>query len=286
MASYLPLFNIQAEHGFFADNRCRVLNFVSTPVTDRIMENAGLLTRKKTNGISVFYDEDRHDALYQYATNPAEPLVFAFKALTDDSLFWNYTQPPVYKLGSLLYFDNTNTSSGADGRLRLHAGDFVGGADFEHQQSGGVNVVTRLHPDLMTPVFGVNINVSEKDFDQSPLEPKSYHISFQARQTYWKYYLLGDMANEDFYVTDQDDNVEFEVEGESWLGNNRTALAIRSKTLLMMQERSQYRFQLRDKNSGGGRVLIRRLPVASAASVSQEIIEGEMAFVSEIFINR
>ena len=98
--------------------------------------------------------------------------------------------------------------------------------------------------------------------------------------------MLGNLANEDFYVNDQDENVEFISEGQFSLAGNRTALAIRSTTMLSMRERSQYRFQLRDRNSGGGRVLIRRLPVASAANISKEVIEGEMAFVSEIFINR
>ena len=94
------------------------------------------------------------------------------------------------------------------------------------------------------------------------------------------------MANDAFDVNDRDEKIEFVAEGESSLADNRVALTFRSKTLLPFRERSSYRFQLRDKNPGGGRVIIRQLPVASPSQLSREIIDGEQALVSEMYINR
>jgi hypothetical protein len=290
MATYSPLFSLQAEHSFFRDNLCRSLDFVPTPSTSSVMGNAGLLTRSSSSGINVFYESARAEALRMYAGNTDEPLNLSFKVFTVDPRFWNYTEPSAYKDGAMLYFDNSDAQPGDDGRLRLHSDEFAGDSNFEDIGSPKVSGIVKRQDGLLRPVFVVSISVAESDVtppdNQAAVAPKSYYVRFQARHTFWKYYLLGELAKEDFYVNDQDEAIEFVAVGESSLADNRTALAFISKTLLPLREKSQYRFQLRDKNSGGGRILIRRLPVASASHISKEVIDGEVSLVSEMFINR
>jgi hypothetical protein len=289
-SSFLPWFDLQVEHSFFSDNRCRALAFRCPPEAGMIVKNAGLLIRNTPGGFQVYYDESRYDALLSLAANPGEPLHLEFLAFSTDPLFWHYTRPSPLKEGSVLYFSNQNTAAGAGGRVRLHQEEFVGQADFAHLNSpspGGL--LGRWEGRGNFPLV-VNIDVPGDEVRALPgppaATPKNYYISFQAGQTLWKYYLLGDLARESYYVNDREEQVEFVAEGQVSLAGERFALAFRSKTLLPLGERSNYHFQLRDRNSGGGRVLIRRLPVASPGQAIRESIDGENTLVSEMFINR
>jgi len=290
MASYSRLLSVQVEHSFFSDGVCRVLGFVPTDNTNMAIAQTGMVTRNTVNGIEVFYDETKADALQMHVSLPDEPLSLGFKVITKDPLFWNYTEPSVHKEGSILCFDNRAVDVDTNSRLRLHSGEFVSEADFEKLNSPVLEGVFCLQDHLLTPIFIINILTSENDVRALALEPtdapKSYYIRFQARQSFWKYYLMGGLAKEDVYVNDRDEHIEFVPEGEASLADNRVAVTFRSKTPLRIQERSKYHFQVRDSHSGGGRVLIRRLPVASAGQISREMIDGEPAFVSEMFINR
>jgi hypothetical protein len=255
-----------------------------------IARNAGLLIRNTPGGFQVFYDESRYDALLSLAANPGEPFHLEFLAFSTDPRFWLYTRPSPLKEGSVLYFNNQNTAAGTDGRVRLHRDEFAGQADFAPVASpspGGL--LGRREGRGISPMV-VNIDVSEDEVRALKGPPaatlKSYYIGFQASQTFWKYYLLGDLAREGCYVNDREEQVEFVPEGQVSLAGERVALAFRSKTLLPLGERSNYHFQLRDRNSGGGRVLIRRLPVASPGQTIRETIDGENTPVSEMFINR
>lgn len=86
-------------------------------------------------------------------------------------------------------------------------------------------------------------------------------------------------------VADLDNTIEFESSGSEVLADQRTAITFKSKVPLPMRERSEYRFQLREKGPGSGKVLIRRLPVASAAQIGVERTEGQTTLVSEMYIN-
>jgi hypothetical protein len=87
------------------------------------------------------------------------------------------------------------------------------------------------------------------------------------------------------FITDLNHEIEFEATGRASLPGNRMAMTFRSKQRIPLREKSEYRFQLREKETNGGRVLIRRLPVASAGQFYKETVDGKEAIVSEIFIN-
>jgi hypothetical protein len=289
MGSYLPLFSIEVEHSFFSEGLCLYLDPVPTPRTDVVIKNAGLLIRNTLNGVRVFRDEKRSESLQLYAADPDEPLSLGFKVFSRDPFFENYTEPPAHQEDSILYFGNRGVEIDTTGKFRLHDGEYVSETDFEKLNSPLLEGTLSKKDRLLRPMFIVQIGVSEEDVslfdDQSKATAKNYYIKFKARQTFWKYYLLGDIARQDSYIADLNKETEFDFAGRESLSDNRVALTFRSQTPIPLQEKSDCRFQLRERNSGGGKVLINRLPVASANQISKEVIEGEEAFVSEVFVN-
>ena len=118
--------------------------------------------------------------------------------------------------------------------------------------------------------------------------PRAYRLDFRPRETHWRYLLLGGLAERAASVVDPEGSTEFERTGETTLPGDRAAVAFVSRTRIPLQERSDRRFQLRENGnngSNGGRVLIRRLPVASPREIHREIVDGRDALVSDIYLN-
>ena len=67
--------------------------------------------------------------------------------------------------------------------------------------------------------------------------------------------------------------------------NGRTAHAVRSQEAIALQEAPAQRFQLRVREEGKERVIVKRLPVASAGQFHIEEHEGAPTWVSEIYVN-
>ena len=63
-------------------------------------------------------------------------------------------------------------------------------------------------------------------------------------------------------------------------------MAIRSRAPIALAQRSERRFQLRSRQRGGDKVLVKRLPVAAAQFLAREQIGGESRLVSEIHVHR
>jgi hypothetical protein len=277
------------EHGYFSDGLCQSLTYVPSSDANTVIKNTGLLIRYVKNGVRVFYDENNSESLQLYAGDPEEPLSLGFKVFSTDPFFESYTEPTVHKEDTILYFDNRGVDIDSDGKYRLHDEEYVSEADFQRLHSPSIEKHLSKRDILVRPAFIVNINTCDKEGglfdDQSGVTSKSYYLRFQTRQTYWKYYLLGDLATEGSIIVDLGNETEFESIGEESLADRTEAWTFRSKTTLPLRERPEYRFQLKETNSRSGKVLIKRLPVASASQISREVVDGEEAFVSEMFIN-
>lgn len=289
MGSYLPFFSISVEHLFFTKGMGPKLDFVPTHKTAMVLKNTVLLIRKTINGIYVFYDLKRAETLQLYADGPDHSLNFIFKAFSRDPRFQNYTAPPSYKEGAILYLDNRDVKADKTGRLRLHDEKHVTGKDFKKLDSPLVEEILDKKDMLARPAFIVDIGITKKQSSllDKPLKTKcrNYYLSFGARQTFWKYYLLGSLERKRANIVDPEDRIVFESAGRESLSDNRSALTFRSKTPIPLQDSYDWRFQLREKCPEGEKVLIKRLPVASADQVSREIIGKKEAVVSEIYIN-
>ena len=289
MGRYFPLISFEATHGFFSDGLCHQLRCVATSETNTIISKAGLMSRNMTNGVRVFYDRDRLDSLRSQAADQEEPLDLTFKVFSRDKLFMIYTTPPTYADDAILYFDSSRVQSDTGAKIRLHQEEYLGEADLEGFGSALLDGVLNSWDRLVKPLMVVKIRFTSNEAEflaqQPPVTPKTYIVNFRAAETIWKFYLLGEVAKEGLYIADLDYGIGFESGQPETLSDARPTLTFRSKTHIPLQERSGCRFQLRERNAGTGRVLIRRLPVASAKQIGREVVAGEPMHVSKMFIN-
>lgn len=288
MGAYQALLNIAVEHSFYTNGACSCLNFHPTEKTRRIFENAGLLHKKTANGIQVVYDETRLEALQLYAEDQEEPLCFEFKVYSSDPEFKSYTKPFADMAEGILYFDNRATIAG-EGKLSLSASEYVSKNDLKKPDSNELKDIISQKDRLLPPMFVVKIFAESEQGSQLEqwLKPTltTYSIAFNARQTFWKYYLLGKMARESLYIFDPENQVEFEALGETSLPDQRVAFTFRSKQSIPLNEHYDFRFQLKEEGQGGENVLINRLPVACITQTGKEVVAEQGMVVSEIYIN-
>ncbi len=288
MGAYQTLLTIAVEHSFFANGVCSCLDFQPTENTRRIFNNAGLIPKKTIDGIQLLYDENRVEALQLYAEDEQEPLCFEFKVYSTDPEFRSYSEPFADMADGILYFDNRATKS-VKGKRNLSASKYVSNKDVKKPDANELESVITQRDRLLPPVFVLKIYASAnprpllKQWLKSDLT--RYSIAFNARQTYWKYYVLGQMAKQGLSISDPDNQVEFEPLGETSLSDQRVAFAFRTKRSIPLNERYDFRFQLKEEGLGGEKVLINRLPVACLTQTGKEMLAEQGMLVSEIYIN-
>ena len=289
MSMFLPLFSISVEHGFFSRKICSCLDFVATEKTRRVIASAGLLLRKTTAGISVAYDEERLEALQQFALDSDDVLYFEFKVYSQSPEFRDYTHPFSGLGQEALFFCNENVSQSDEAKVKLHANKYASTQDLIPLNSIQFKDVLNKKDRFMPPVFTIKIAANNKQgmFSTMQLKPTSrdFYICFESRQTIWKFFLLGDMAKKSTYISDTDDKIEFEYAGETTLEDQRIAMVFKSKQNIPLNEKYNLHFQLKKKSQEGERVLIDRLPVACLNHVGKEVVAEEGMVVSEIYIN-
>lgn len=290
MGSFRPLFSVSVEHGYFTDGAWKGLDFVPVPATVKVINGANVLVRPTKNGMAVFYDESRSDALRLYAKDANGALCFSFRVYAKDRTFANYTAPAMRSGNAVLYFDNRGSAVGSGGgKVRLSKEDVVSEADFMDIDSLVAEDILgdrdkRVPPDFVVSVF-VEPGVGDDTSAASGWLARDCLIRFDARQAYWKYHLLGNMNRSNPFIVDLDNRVEFEFCGEVMLPGDRPAKVFRSKEQIPVLEKSTCRFQLREQGPGAGKVLVKRLPVASESRLGMEVIDGKNEIVSESFIN-
>ena len=138
------------------------------------------------------------------------------------------------------------------------------------------------------PCFIINMTVTGDDVLLSP-QPldgqRRFHISFASSASFWKYYLMDELAKRSLYIADQDNGIEFEDVGLTSLPENRSARMLRSKQAIPMNERPGQRLQLRENTSTRDTLLIKRLPNASISQIHAEAVDGKLENISEIYIH-
>lgn len=259
MGAYRLLFSIAVEHLFFPDGVCPSLDFVPPPKTAMLLRKAGLLIRSMKNGLCIFFDETRTEALQRYSADPEESWSIGFNVFSKDPSFENYTQPSLRREEEILYFDGRKGKADADGRFRLHGDASVSETNFEKLNSPRLQDLLSKKERLVRPMFVVDLPLARKKKgrfgDPFKADGPNCYLKFKARETVWKYYLVGEMGKKNSYIADLDHETEFEFSGKVLLPENRTAAVFRSKAAIPLQEKSNRRFQLREKGSGGERFL-------------------------------
>jgi len=282
MGFYQPLFTVSVEHMYFTDGLWKGLDFVPCAASSKLIHGAGILFRHTKNGIGVFYETDKSGVLRMYAQDSDGALRFNFKVYAKDRTFANYTAPSNNtKEKTLLCFDSCGGIEGE--KINLSKDEFASEKDFADIDALlAADILAerdrRRPPDFVLSIF-VEATLS------NGFIAKDYGIKFNTRQSIWKYHLLGNMNKSEPFIIDLDNRVEFEYCGEVILPDNKPSKVFRSKALIPLLEKSNCRFQLREPGSGSGKVLIKRLPVASQSRLGMEVIDGKSEIVLESFVN-
>jgi hypothetical protein len=275
---YLPLFDLEVRHQFFTSGMHRTFTVAPTARTEALAATLGVSSRQTPDGIRVFYESRRLEALQRDADNPETALQLGFQLHTSDHLFARYTEPSCPE-GSLFYFDQRCAREESPETSRLHRDAQVSEHEIEVLESPPVNELLESTERTSLPLGLIRISLM-------PLQgPRTYAIRFAARKTLWTYYLLGSFARDGLYMEDAKGDIAFDSLGEVTLPGNRVARAFRTTAMLPLQDRYHNRFQIIDPDATGDRVLMARMPGAQVRQTYQERLNGMDVAVSEIFIN-
>jgi hypothetical protein len=257
--SWQTLFSLTVEHDFFSSAHGLRLNFQPDQTTEHLLRNADLLVRADTNRLSVFFGSRSREILESFQKNSMNGLRFTFKAAVLDPYFLCYTdqQSEIYSW----YCNNPASDAAAE---ELSAATDVFPAD-------------RIEPSA----FMVTINLAA----ESKIQPKEYSIRLKARAAYWKYYLLGRLAEKETKIVDLAGKENFYCAGLQQPFPDISALVFYSMEAIPLRERPSQRFQLRQKGSAADKVLIKYLQNAGAENLTKEFIRGKESYVSEVYIN-
>jgi hypothetical protein len=286
------LLSVAVEHNYNLNSICTCLEFTPTKKTQSLLDNAGLIFKKTTDGIRIIYDEDNLECLELYVQDVEEPLSFDFKVYSKDLDFKSYSEPHTIVADSILYFDNLSTSG--TGKQNLSVSKFVSSKDVNKMDSTACKEILSQKEQLLPPEFIVRIfanNDKGQLLDQwIGSEATIYSITFDTRRRYWKYYLLGQLvsnkkSSKDFCIVDPDKQVEFEATGEELLSNQSLAYTYRSKQQIRFSDNYPFRFQLRQKNQDDEIVVINHLPVANVKQIGTDTVANQKTVVAEIYIN-
>ncbi|TVR54194.1 MAG: hypothetical protein EA421_09480 [Gemmatimonadales bacterium] len=293
MSRYAPLVTVVVRHGYYGEDPCRAVDLTLSPSSAERARRAGLLVRSRPGTLVILHDLEARDRLQLHLSDPSDPLHLDLGVGAREPLLSESTDPIPSRSDAILVFDSRESSRDPEGKgWRLSREEWVSETDFvpmDSEVAASWFSVRRLRK---RPLALVRIHLAGEDgglLDPDPgTEGILYRLDFRARETYWRYLLLGSLTNRSPLITDLDKEAQFEFRGEETLPGDRKALAFQSTTRIPLRERSDRRFQLHLEGSNGspkGATLIERLPVATPAGIHRDTIDGKSVFVSDIFVN-
>ncbi len=286
MGAYRLLFSVSVEHAYFSGDVCKSLEFIPTGSTATTLNKTGLIVKSSESGIAVFYEQDPLNRLRLHAE---EGLSLAFKVFSKDPNFFRYTLPGAPADNHLLYFNNQSVVPDATGRQMLHREPNVLDRAWIDINAASLAGLLDRKDYFVKPVFMLQMNITADEpglcSEQLDADARQFHIRFATLQTYWKYYILGDLSKRNVYIADLDNALQFNPAGNILLPGNRESMLFQSSAAIPMQEQPSQRIQLRESGSLGDKVLIKRLPNASVHQMVGEMLNGQREYVSEIYIS-
>lgn len=291
MGLYRPLLQIEVEHTFFPADVCRGLRYTLTEASARLLDRAGCLVRETDRGLLLLHDSADTAALRALTRLAHEPFLIHWLVRASDALFANYTASATHTPRPLLVLDPTRHAlARAAGLPPLPADHLDTEADLARLGSPWLCPLLSRHERLLPPDFTLSVVVTAADIAAAAQHARQLVCCLQARATVWKYCLIGNWADaqdaEQVQVVDLAQAWQFDAAVDERLANGQVALAVRSKASIPLQQRSDRRFQLRQRSGGTDKVLIKRLPVASARQLSRDAPGGLSTLVSEIYVHR
>ena len=280
MSAYKHLFSIVIRHGYYSRPVAWELDFFPSPACQKIMNNAGLILKKETNGISLFFNDASREVLGLYAEDPFEPLTFDFKVFSRNSSFENFTQLPASPQ-KILFFGTPLRQAG--GEYRLSREPFVSKSDLTPLDSRQIDRILTRAERLIRPLCILSIDPRKTT---ALFDSKVFFFEFGVRRTIWKYYLLGKYTNQTLSIVDLANEIVFSHKGNERICGNMDAQVFESDVTIPLAQESLCQFQLNKQNANSFKTLVKRLPAASCDQLDSRMNrENQREYVSQIFIN-
>lgn len=242
MSAYAHLCSLTAHHEFHAGGPSAELAFVPSEETQRHLQRERLMLRESPGSVHVIGEPPRGEE---------EDVVLRFGVVAKDKDFGLYTQMP----------------PSAEGE-----GISVGAAPGPHRFKTGRGIGAWAKPLAIVDIELAKLRRAKR-------RPCAYALRFAARQTYWKYFFVGDAAPQNAVIVDPENGIRFE-RSEAEFYNGLRATVFLSEIPIPMRDVPPQRFQL----WAGDRVVYARLPNASLERMGTHA--GSDMLVSEIYVNR
>jgi len=289
MSQFLPLLQLSFAHEFYLDQRCHGLSCVASDATQRLINNLGLLCTPTADGLRIDYETSKTEAIALYANDEEDPLRFEFKVYSQLPEFKSITSPYDGDADACVYLTNQGLKESKSPLVILHSEEYVSNINRVALDAPSVKGLLSQKDRLTPPVCVVQLygQAGPSGFLDSQSKPvaRQYQVRFKARDTVWKYFVLGAITDRDLHIHDLNETVEFQRCDDELMSDQRKAAVFRSTGPLPLREQYDLHFQLREKGHGADKTIVQRLPVARLGQVANEVVAGHGIVVSEIYIN-
>lgn len=259
MKIYSEIAGLQLKHTYYTSGLCPALSLKPTLETVAVMAKYNFVLRE-INGSYVLVGEDQDDlkAYFDYITKVTGMDSFIFELHVEDSNFFIFSNISTKSMGTYNY------STGS-------------------QEQDGL-----LKPDLETDsgVFG---KVNFQFDDLAKKTGSIYKIQFQASESIWNYYVINKSALdiENCYIKTSNAS-EFNPPVEITAANGERAICFSSSEPVLMAETSKVSYALAQKSQNeklpNGKIIFKGLPLAGPINTSINNQNGDVQFVSSLYI--
>ncbi|SEN77554.1 hypothetical protein SAMN05428959_10365 [Duganella sp. CF517] len=311
MDAYATLLHIGARHAFFGEHAVGRFRFAPSAATAALLARHDILARTGAEGLTLVCPRATRTAL-QAGALPA--LELEFDAWSIGASFSLVTAPAPPAADARLVFHSAGAVHEQQGIWRLHAQPQAGASAWSRavipNRAAGLD---DGGPRAPRPAFHLLLSAAAIAAALAGHAAPRFLVRFGARQTRWRYYLLGDAlgggpARADAIdpadtrdqadgpqpaIIDLDGVLSFTPGGYTELAGQHRALTFISEQAIDMRQHPPQRLQLCERRGPDrqvNRILIKRLPNASVAAVGREVAPGsnetggQAVLVSEIYI--
>lgn len=283
MSVYRELFRISLEHAYYDGQPFAEWELTAGAGTRALMARTGLLVRRVTGAAVFLLPDDRTAQLRDHIAAAGGTFPFLLCVYPEDPYFAGYTAP-VVPPGQVLVADSRDAVPQPAAGERLHCGvclDHLALVNADDVRATRALAGAGNGGPARRPAVIVHIALSA---DGVAGPPRAFVVRFDAASSYWKYYVRGALAARALAIADLDAAVAFRRVGdEAEVGR---AAVFLSDAPIALRARPGQRFQLRERAAFGDRILMKRMPVASAGLRQRAVVDGQAVLVSEIFINQ
>lgn len=275
--AYEVLLNVSFNHTYFSNKVFAGLVFTPSASTQLLFLNNGLLFKQNYGGFTIAYDTNFNGEKRSREEFTSNIVNCRFIATLNDFNFYNYTAIAEKDISKKVFHFYNAVDDNKLLNNSLHSGEFVSENDLKN--------IADLDETYFVKPFAI------LDLKIAPGLLENYSLNFKAKETIWRYILMGEHLQSLNSPAIIDNNSKEPFDGPEFLKFSGTqGLAFRSKKAISFSETSVQNFQLVenfDIETGRYKVVMRALPKANPALIT--LIKDENSIAnnnySEIFIN-